>query len=116
MVFSYSAATVSSASIWSSCGTEIYARSACSKAASRCKENGNRRKDGIVINLELPESLEGVSAMMRAVAAQVLRPISRKYDTQEHDEPVELRSLDRRTPGAGSSRATVMEQSSQWGG
>jgi acyl-CoA dehydrogenase len=55
-----------------------------------------------MINLELPEQLEGVSQLMRAVANSVIRPISRKYDKQEHDVPVELAALDRR-PKPGST-------------
>ena len=54
-----------------------------------------------MINLELPEKLEGVSQLMRAVAENVFRPVSRKYDKQEHDVPVELAALDRRKPGNG---------------
>jgi acyl-CoA dehydrogenase len=54
-----------------------------------------------MINLELPEKLEGVSQLMRAVAQNVMRPISRKYDKQEHDVPVELAALDRRKVAAG---------------
>jgi acyl-CoA dehydrogenase len=67
-----------------------------------------------VINLELPELLEGVSTMMRTVATDVLRPVSRKYDRQEHDVPVELAALDRRNASAGPSRARVMEQAAGW--
>src|SRR5690349_14759224 len=51
---------------------------------------------------------------MREVAIDVLRPISRKYDRQEHDDPVELAALDRRNPSAGPSRALVMEQAASW--
>jgi acyl-CoA dehydrogenase len=49
-----------------------------------------------MINLELPEQLDGLSQLMHAVAQNVLRPVSRKYDTQEHDVPTELSVLDRR--------------------
>lgn len=58
-----------------------------------------------MINLELPEKLEGVAQLMRAVAQNVLRPISRKYDTQEHDVPVELAALDRRKQGGARAAA-----------
>jgi acyl-CoA dehydrogenase len=58
-----------------------------------------------MINLELPEKLEGLSQLMRAVAENVMRPVSRKYDKQEHDVPVELQVLDRRKQAAG--RANV---------
>ena len=59
-----------------------------------------------MINLELPEQLEGLSQLMHAVATNLLRPVSSKYDTQEHDTPVELAPLDRRPkPGAPTARA-----------
>ncbi|HKU41881.1 MAG TPA: acyl-CoA dehydrogenase family protein [Polyangiales bacterium] len=54
-----------------------------------------------MINLELPEKLEGVVQLMRAVAENVMRPVSRKYDKQEHDVPVELAVLDRRKAAGG---------------
>jgi acyl-CoA dehydrogenase len=54
-----------------------------------------------MINLELPEKLEGLSQLMRAVAENVMRPVSRKYDKQEHDVPVELQVLDRRKQAGG---------------
>ena len=51
-----------------------------------------------MINLELSEQHAGLDTMMREVAKNLLRPISRKYDKQEHDVPVELKVLDRRQP------------------
>src|SRR5262245_25391587 len=51
-----------------------------------------------MINLELSEQHAGLDTMMREVAKNLLRPISRKYDKQEHDVPVELKVLDRRPP------------------
>ncbi|HEX7480479.1 MAG TPA: acyl-CoA dehydrogenase family protein [Polyangiales bacterium] len=60
-----------------------------------------------MINLELSEQLVGLEQLMRSVATGVMRPVSRKYDKQEHDVPVELRVLDRRpkTPAAAAPRA-----------
>jgi acyl-CoA dehydrogenase len=59
-----------------------------------------------MINLELPEQLEGLSQLIHAVAQNVLRPVSRKYDTQEHDVPTELSVLDRRPkPGQAAANA-----------
>jgi acyl-CoA dehydrogenase len=59
-----------------------------------------------MINLELPEQLDGLSQLMHAVAQNVLRPVSRKYDTQEHDVPTELSVLDRRPkPGQAAPPA-----------
>jgi acyl-CoA dehydrogenase len=48
-----------------------------------------------MINLELSEQQSGLQQLLRAVATNVMRPISRKYDKQEHDVPVELKVLDR---------------------
>ena len=45
------------------------------------------------MNLELPRKLRDLTAMSRAVAEQMFRPISRKYDTAEHTRPVELDML-----------------------
>ena len=44
----------------------------------------------MAINLELPRKLEAVIDMAHKGAAEILRPISRKYDLNEHDYPVEL--------------------------
>jgi acyl-CoA dehydrogenase len=57
-----------------------------------------------MINLELSEQLTGLDQLIRTVAQNVLRPISRKYDKQEHDVPVELKVLDR-----GKQRAAAAE-------
>jgi acyl-CoA dehydrogenase len=51
-----------------------------------------------MINLELSEQHAAAEKMMREVAKNLFRPISRKYDTQEHAVPVELKMLDRRPP------------------
>jgi len=44
----------------------------------------------MAINLEMPRKLEAVIDMAHTGAAEVLRPISRKYDLNEHAYPVEL--------------------------
>jgi len=44
----------------------------------------------MAINLEMPRKLEAVIDMAHTGAAEVLRPISRKYDLDEHAYPVEL--------------------------
>jgi acyl-CoA dehydrogenase len=46
-----------------------------------------------VIHLEIPKKLRPLVAQAHAVAANVLRPISRKYDSQEHAYPKELDML-----------------------
>ena len=48
----------------------------------------------MAINLELPKKLQSVIEMSHAGAAEILRPISRKYDQREHAYPVELDTLE----------------------
>ena len=48
-----------------------------------------------MINLELPTALSNVEATMRNIGLSLFRPISRKYDKQEHDTPVELEVMRR---------------------
>lgn len=48
----------------------------------------------MAINLELPKKLQNVIEMTHAGAAEILRPISRKYDQREHAYPVELDTLE----------------------
>lgn len=48
----------------------------------------------MAINLELPKKLQHVVEMTHAGAAEILRPISRKYDQREHAYPVELDTLE----------------------
>ena len=47
----------------------------------------------MAINLEMPRKLEAVIEMAHKAAAEVLRPISRKYDLKEHANPVELDTI-----------------------
>jgi len=58
-----------------------------------------------MINLELSEQHAAAEKMMREVAKNLFRPISRKYDKQEHDVPVELKMLDRRPPRPAPGQA-----------
>ncbi|MES2885341.1 MAG: acyl-CoA dehydrogenase family protein [Pseudomonadota bacterium] len=46
-----------------------------------------------MINLETPRKFSGLVAQAHQVAAQMFRPISRKYDRDEHAEPKELLML-----------------------
>jgi acyl-CoA dehydrogenase len=46
-----------------------------------------------MIDLELPSKLRSVQSLARQVAEGMFRPISRKYDTAEHEYPVELDAL-----------------------
>lgn len=43
-----------------------------------------------MINLVLPKPLQDVSNSLKSIAEGVFRPISRKYDTKEHEYPKEL--------------------------
>ncbi|MCV7279985.1 acyl-CoA dehydrogenase family protein [Mycolicibacterium flavescens] len=47
----------------------------------------------MAINLELPRKLEAVIEKAHQGAAEMLRPISRKWDLREHEYPVELDTL-----------------------
>ncbi len=47
----------------------------------------------MAINLELPRKLDATIDQAHQAAAQIFRPISRKYDLREHDYPVELDTL-----------------------
>jgi acyl-CoA dehydrogenase len=47
----------------------------------------------MAINLEMPKKLQAVIEKGHQGAAEMLRPISRKYDLREHDYPVELDTL-----------------------
>ena len=47
----------------------------------------------MAINLELPRKLEAVIDMAHNGAAEMLRPISRKWDLREHEYPIELDTL-----------------------
>ncbi len=46
-----------------------------------------------MIHLETPKKFTALVAQAHQVAAQMFRPISRKYDRAEHDEPKELQML-----------------------
>ena len=47
----------------------------------------------MAINLEMPKKLQAVIEKGHQGAAEMLRPISRKYDLAEHAYPVELDTL-----------------------
>ncbi|UXA19445.1 acyl-CoA dehydrogenase family protein [Mycobacterium sp. SMC-4] len=47
----------------------------------------------MAINLEMPKKLQAVIEKGHQGAAEMIRPISRKYDLREHDYPVELDTL-----------------------
>ena len=47
----------------------------------------------MAINLEMPRKLNAVIEKAHQGAAEMLRPISRKWDLREHEYPVELDTL-----------------------
>ncbi len=48
----------------------------------------------MAINLEMPKKIQAVIEKAHQGAAEMLRPISRKYDLREHAYPVELETLE----------------------
>ena len=57
----------------------------------------------MAINLEMPRKLEAVIDMAHKGAAEIFRPISRKYDLAEHAYPKELDLLASLVDGMGDS-------------
>lgn len=47
----------------------------------------------MAINLELPRKMQAVTTKTHQGAAELMRPIARKYDLKEHAYPVELDTL-----------------------
>lgn len=62
----------------------------------------------MAINLELPRKLQEVIEMTHAGAAEMLRPISRKYDSREHAYPVELDTLETLFDGVSGTGGNAM--------
>ena len=60
----------------------------------------------MAINLETPKKFKVLSEQAHQVATEVLRPISRKYDTAEHEYPKELDMLAALIDGMNDSGAT----------
>ncbi|MEV0684454.1 acyl-CoA dehydrogenase family protein [Nocardia sp. NPDC050378] len=56
-----------------------------------------------MINLELPKKLKASANQAHQVAAQIFRPISRKYDLAEHAYPVELDTMSAMIEGLADS-------------
>jgi acyl-CoA dehydrogenase len=59
-----------------------------------------------MINLELPKKLKAGANQAHQVAAEIFRPISRKYDLAEHDYPVELDTMAAMIEGLTDSGTT----------
>ena len=47
----------------------------------------------MAINLEMPKKMQAVIEKGHQGAAEIFRPISRKYDLAEHAYPVELETI-----------------------
>ena len=60
-----------------------------------------------MINLELPKKLRASSNQAHQVAAQIFRPISRKYDLAEHEYPVELDTMAAMVEGLSDSGGDI---------
>ncbi|MBS9535744.1 acyl-CoA dehydrogenase family protein [Mycobacterium sp. M1] len=67
----------------------------------------------MAINLELPKKLQGIVEMTHAGAAEMLRPISRKYDLAEHAYPVELDTLETLFEGVSSVNNSGMASATE---
>jgi len=59
----------------------------------------------MAINLELPRKMQAVIDKTHQGAAEMIRPIARKYDLKEHAYPVELDTLSNLFSGATESNA-----------
>jgi len=59
----------------------------------------------MAINLELPRKMQAVIDKAHQGAAEMIRPIARKYDLKEHAYPVELDTLANLFEGAAASNA-----------
>src|SRR6202012_4405242 len=73
------------------------------------RRNARRRAARLMINLETPRKFNQLISQAHQVAAEILRPNSRKYDTLEHEYPKELDmrppAIDGLTGGGGRSGA-----------
>ncbi|NLU81988.1 acyl-CoA dehydrogenase family protein [Rhodococcus sp. HNM0569] len=58
-------------------------------------------------NLELPKKLKASANQAHQVAAQIFRPISRKYDLAEHEYPVELDTMAAMVEGLNDSGGDI---------
>src|SRR6185437_6164773 len=62
----------------------------------------------MAINLELPRKMHTVIDKAHQGAAEMMRPIARKYDVKEHAYPVELDTLANLFAGAAESNTLGM--------
>ncbi len=62
----------------------------------------------MAINLELPRKMHAVIDKAHQGAAEMMRPIARKYDINEHAYPVELDTL-AELFGAGAAESNTLD-------
>jgi acyl-CoA dehydrogenase len=70
----------------------------------------------MAINLELPRKLHAVIDKAHQGAAEMMRPIARKYDLKEHAYPVELDTLSELFTGASESNTVEMSGANSFRG
>jgi acyl-CoA dehydrogenase len=70
----------------------------------------------MAINLELPRKLHAVIDKAHQGAAEMMRPIARKYDLKEHAYPVELDTLSELYTGASESNTVEMSGANSFRG
>src|SRR5262249_42872859 len=84
------AATATSRSTRSSAGTATSEPSASPRAPCSSEPRGT---EFTMINLEVPNKFRPLVGQAHQVAAEIFRPVSRKYDQEEHAYPRELDML-----------------------
>ncbi|MEJ6550705.1 acyl-CoA dehydrogenase family protein [Corynebacterium sp. USCH3] len=60
-----------------------------------------------MINLELPKKLRGTINQAHQAAAEIFRPIARKYDLAEHERPIELDTMSSLVEGMSDGGGNV---------
>ena len=68
-----------------------------------------------MLNLELPKRLKAGANQAHQAAAQIFRPISRKYDLKEHERPVELDTMASLVEGAADGGVAMAGATSSRG-
>ncbi|OFS18645.1 acyl-CoA dehydrogenase family protein [Corynebacterium sp. HMSC27B11] len=68
-----------------------------------------------MLNLELPKRLKAGANQAHQAAAQIFRPISRKYDLKEHGRPVELDTMAALVEGAADGGVAMAGATSSRG-
>ena len=61
-----------------------------------------------MINLELSPGHQNITNMIHGMAKTMIRPLARKYDTQEHEPAVELENLAKMMDKMGGGMGDMM--------